>query len=146
MGSRPRGRVRIHGAPWLALSVALATQATAQVIPTGFPQADILLSQAITEQRAFLTCSALDAYSHGFILDNWQKDSAAAVAILTDRKVPPEAIAAFQAAAKPENLMPAPDTPIEDVIQFCEGSPDWQVAYARFDFTILAQKLPEALK
>ena len=139
------GRGRDSIAPCLA-ALLLASPLSAQIIPTGSPKADILLTTALNEQRAFLTCSSLDAYSHGFIVDNWTRDSAAAVATLTEHKVPPEAIAAFQMAAKLENLLPAPDTPIEDVIRFCDGFPDWQVTYARLGFTILSLKLPGAFQ
>jgi len=88
-------RVRIHGAPWLALAITLTTQAAAQVIPTGTPAADILLSQAIAEHRVFLTCSALDPATHAQILADWQRDTTAAVTILKTHNTPPEAITAF---------------------------------------------------
>jgi hypothetical protein len=140
--THPR-RVRIHGAPLLA-TLLLATPTSAQVIPTGSPAADILLSQAIAEHRVFLTCSALDPATHQQILANWQRDTAAAVTVLTTRKVPPEAIAAFTTAARPENLMPAPDTPWADITALCATRPDWLTAYFQLNLTILELKLPGA--
>ena len=128
----------------LALTLTTATQATAQVIPTGTPAADILLSQAISEHRVFLTCSALDGTVHPLVLQNWQREVDAATATLTANQVAPGAIAAFTAAAKPENLLPAPDTPWAEVKEFCDTYPDWQTDYARLNFTLLELKLPKA--
>ncbi|MBL9050214.1 MAG: hypothetical protein JNK19_08900 [Tabrizicola sp.] len=124
------------------LALAFTTQATAQVIPTGTPAADILLSQAIAEHRVFLTCSALDPAIHAQILTNWQRDTTAAAAILAAQDVPDEAIAAFTAAAKPEALLPAPDTSFEDVRQLCDANPDWQQRYFQLNLTVLDLKLP----
>jgi hypothetical protein len=140
--SSPRRRLRLHGAPILAL--LLAAPAAAQVIPTGTPAADILLSQAITEHRTFLTCSALDPQTHARITENWQRDITAAAAILTANQVPAEAIAAFTAAADPVTLMPAEDTPWGQVKALCETQPDWQQRYARLNLIVLEQKLPGA--
>ena len=137
---RPHRRVRIHCAPLLAL---LATPLSAQVIPTGSPAADILLSQAIAEHRVFLTCSALDPQTHAQILTNWQKDTAAAVAILTAQAVPQDAITAFTQAAEPQALMPADDTPWAEVKGLCDTRPDWQKSYYEFNMTILELKLPK---
>lgn len=133
-------RPRNLGAPLLTL--LLTTPTLAQVIPTGTPAADILLSQAISEHRVFLTCSALDGYVHPLVLQNWQREVDAATATLTENHVAPEAIAAFTEAAKPENLLPAPDTPWAEVVEFCDTYPDWQADYARLNFTILELKLP----
>ena len=135
-------RVRIHGAPILALLPTTPT--LAQVIPTGSPAADILLSQAIAEHRVFLTCSALDPATHAEILANWQRDTTSAAAILTANNVPPEAITAFTTAADPAALMPASDTPWSDVQSLCATRPDWQSAYYQFNLTILDLKLPGA--
>ena len=127
----------------LALAITLTTQATAQVIPTGTPAADILLSQAITEHRVFLTCSALDPATHARIADTWQRDVTAAAAILTANKVPPEAIAAFSTAAAPNALMPGAETPWAAVKGLCDTHSDWQTRLAQFDFTLLGQRLPQ---
>ena len=143
MGGQPGPirRLRIHAAPFLAL--LFATQATAQVIPTGTPAADILLSQAIAEHRVFLTCSALDPLTHRQIVDNWQRDTTAALSILKAHNVPPEAITAFTTAAAPAALMPADDTPWGQVRDLCDTHPDWQKTYYEFNLTILELKLPE---
>lgn len=141
--TRPR-RVRIHGAPLLALLLPLP--AAAQVIPTGTPATDILLSQAITEHRVFLTCSALDPATHAQITENWQRDVTAAAAILTANKVPPEAITAFTAAADPANLTPAEDTPWAEVKGLCDTHPDWQRRYYEFNLILLDLKLPAAFE
>ena len=149
----PRGawlwdRVRsvcLPGAPLLTLAL-LATPATAQIIPTGTPAADIVLTQALGEQRVFLTCSSLDAYSHGFIVEGWQRDVAAATATLTANAVAPEAIATFIEAASLENLLPDPDTPYSEVKELCDAYPLWQADYARLSFTILKLKLPRVFE
>jgi hypothetical protein len=130
----------------LLAALLLTTQAQAQIIPTGTPAADILLSQAITEHRAFLTCSALDPATHAQITENWQRDVTAAAEILTANKVPAEAIAAFTAAAQPQALLPAEGTPFEDVKQFCDANPDWQTRYYQLNLTILKLKLPKAFE
>lgn len=129
-----------------AALLLLATPATAQVIPTGTPAADILLSQAIAEHRVFLTCSALDPATHAQIAENWQRDVTAAAAILTANNVPREAVAAFTTAAKPENLMPAEDTPWGQIKALCATRPDWQNAYYQFNLTVLELKLPAAFE
>jgi hypothetical protein len=130
----------------LLLALLLSTPATAQIIPTGTPAADILLSQAITEQRVFHTCSAFDVQTHQSILDLWASDAAFAAEVLAGNNVPPEAIAAFTAAAAPRALLPAPETPFEDVKQFCDTHPAWQTRLAQFDFVILANDLPKAFE
>lgn len=127
------------------LAVA-ATPASAQVIPTGSPAADILLSQAIAEHRVFLTCSALDSATHQRILADWQADIASATAILTSHNVPPETVAAFTTAADPAALMPANDTPWAEVRGFCDTHPDWQAAYDSLDRVILDLKLVGVLE
>ena len=136
-------RVRIHGAPLLALLLPLS--ATAQVIPTGTPAADILLSQAIADQRLFLTCSALEPDTHTFLLQAWQRDVAKATDLLTAAKVAPEAITAFTTAAAPENLLPTPDTPFEDLQKFCATDPKWLTRAMRLDTVRLAEDLPKVL-
>ena len=128
----------------LCTALLLATPAHAQIIPTGTPAADILLSQAIAEHRIFLTCSALDPATHAQILQNWQRDVTEAAAILTANAIPPEAIAAFQTAAQPEALLPAADTPFDAVKALCDSNPDWQTRYDQLNLTVLALKLPQA--
>lgn len=148
MGGRPQcptRRVRIHGAPLLA-TLLLTTAAQAQVIPTGTPAADILLSQAIAEHRVFLTCSALDPTTHAQITQNWQRDTAAATAILTANTVPPEAITAFTTAADPANLIPSEDTPWAEVQGLCATHPDWQTTYFQLNLILLETSLPGAFK
>lgn len=124
------------------LAALLASPLSAQVIPTGTPTADILLSQAIAEHRVFLTCSALDPVTHQQILTDWQKDTAAAVAILTAHNTPPDAIAAFTKAADPAALMPSDDAPWAEVKSLCDTQPDWLETYQDRDLTILDQNLP----
>jgi hypothetical protein len=124
----------------------LARPAAAQIIPTGSPAADILLTQAIAEQRVFLTCSSLDAVSHGYVVQGWDRDVASAIATLTRNNVVPEAIAAFSDAARLETLLPAPDTPYSEVRQLCDAHPDWQTTYGRLDWTILELKLPKVFE
>lgn len=141
MGNR---RLCLHGAPLLALLLPLPT--LAQVIPTGTPTADILLATAIAEHRVYLTCSALDPVTHAQITENWQRDVAAATAILTAKAVPPDTIAAFTAAARPETLLPAPDTQFDDVKQLCDANPDWQTLYFQFNLTMLELELPKAFE
>ena len=128
----------------LALTLLLTTAAQAQIIPTGTPAADILLSQAIAEHRVFLTCSALDPLTHSQILTNWQRDTAAATAILKAHNTPPEAITAFTTAADPKALMPSDDTPWAEVTGLCATHPDWQQSYTEFNLTLLDLKLPMA--
>ena len=144
VGGRPNHR-RIPCAPFLALAL-LTSPTQAQIIPTGTPAADILLSQSLTEHRTFLTCSALDPQTYAQILQNWQRDVTAAAALLASANVPPEAITAFTTAARPENLLPAPGTPFEDVKQLCDSQPDWATRYGQLRLTILELKLPQALQ
>ena len=147
--SPPRGvGLGVGGTPLaiFATALLLTTPTQAQVIPTGTPAADILLSQAITEHRVFLTCSALDPQFHSQILTNWQRDTAAAVAILTTNKVPPEAITAFTTAADPAALMPTGDAPWADVKALCDTRPDWMQSYFELNLTILDLKLPGAFQ
>jgi hypothetical protein len=127
------------------LALLLATGASAQVVPTGTPAADIVLTQALADQRLFLTCTALEPQNHQLILDFWAADVAAATAILADNGVPEEAIAAFTQAALPENLMPAPDTPFATLREIC-SDPLWFQRMMRRDFTELAVQLPKALE
>ncbi|MGL4236110.1 hypothetical protein [Tabrizicola sp.] len=150
VGGRPTRRVPIHGAPLLGapllIALLLATPTLAQIIPTGSPTADILLTTAITEQRVFLTCSSLDATSHPLIVKGWLRDTQAAITTLKANNVPPEAIAAFTEAAKVENVLPAPDTPYSDVKALCDANPDWQATLAQLNFTLLELRLPEAFE
>lgn len=128
------------------LIATLTSPLSAQIIPTGTPAADILLSQAIAEHRVFLTCSALEPMTHAQILTNWQKDTAGAVAILKTHNVPPEAIAAFTAAADPKALMRTDDTPWAEVRGLCDTHPDWMKTYYEFNLTVLDLKLPGAFQ
>jgi hypothetical protein len=128
-----------------AALVLLATPLTAQIVPTGSPAADILLSQAIAQHRVFLTCSALDPGTHQAIAQAWQTDIAAAARLLADRKTGAEAIAAFTAAANPTALLPAPETPFADVRALCDQHADWAARYAAGDVIRLADSLPKAL-
>ena len=127
-----------------AALLLLATPSSAQIIPTGTPAADIALSQALADQRVFLTCTALDPDNHRIAVEFWQQDTAAAVAILTENSVPPEAIAAFTAAADPETVALPPDTPFAEVTDYCQAQPHWFMRWSRRDFTELARVLPEA--
>lgn len=128
----------------LLLTLLLTSPLSAQIIPTGTPAADILLSQAIAEHRVFLTCSALDPLTHSQILTNWQRDTAAATAILKAHNTPLEAITAFTTAADPKALMPSDDTPWAEVTGLCATHPDWQQSYTEFNLTLLDLKLPMA--
>lgn len=130
----------------LLLTLALTSPLSAQVIPTGTPAADILLSQALTEHRVFLTCSALDSATHQTIVGDWLRDVDAAAAILTDQKVPVEAVGAFVNAADPLALMPADDAPWFQARDLCANQPDWPQRYDRGDFIHLDLTLPEAFK
>ena len=142
-----RGTAPSMGVGGLALVLALLTTPTqAQIIPTGSPAADILLTQALAEHRVFLTCSSLDSTTHPIIVKNWQRDVDAATATLTANNVAAEVIAAFTTAAKPANLLPAPDTPYEDVLQICAAQPNWQESYGLLNITILELKLPRVFK
>ena len=147
--ANPTQKVPGHARDGVALALAallLATPAAAQVIPTGTPAADILLSQAITEQRLFHTCSALDPQTHALVTDQWQQDAAAAVAILAENQVAPEAIAAFTEAASAKTLLPGPETPWAEVKGLCDTHPDWQTRLYQFDFIVLALRLPKAFE
>jgi hypothetical protein len=133
--------------PIAALAAVLAGgPALAQVIPTGTPAADILLSRAIAEHRVFLTCSSLDGLAYPTLLANWKREVDAAVATLNANAVPPEAIAAFTAAAAPAALLPAPDTPFADVLQLCTTNSDWQTRYERQTYILLETMLPKAFE
>lgn len=144
--TRRLDRVRIHCAPLLAILIALlASAATAQIIPTGSPAADILLTTALAEHQQFLTCSSLEPMTHGQITQNWQRDVTAAAAILTANKVAPEAVKAFTEAARPESLLPVPGTPFEEVEELCADS-EWMKRYYEFNLIVLELKLPEAFK
>jgi hypothetical protein len=129
----------------LALTLALTTQAAAQIIPTGYPAADIVLTRALADQRLFHTCTALDPKTHQLILDFWAADVAAAQTILAENGVPPEAIAAFTDAARSDTLMPAPDTPLSTLQQTC-SDPILLQRMMRRDFTELAVQLPKAFE
>jgi hypothetical protein len=127
-------------------ALLLANAATAQIIPTGSPAADILLSTAITEQRAVLTCSALQPATHQNALTLWQQDVAAAITVLTENGVPPAAITAFQDAASAANLMPAEDTPFAAVKAYCLAQNDWPTRLDRREVTELGRALPGAFE
>lgn len=142
----PRGEGLGVGGLALALTLLLTTPTLAQVIPTGTPAADILLSQAIADQRVFLTCTALDPDTHKIALDFWAADVAAAVTILQDHGVPPKAIAAFQTAAAPGAMLPAPDATFADIQAYCTAQDRWFRRWSTRDFTELALRLPGAFE
>jgi hypothetical protein len=148
-GNRPPATVPTRGLSMMRFALltllALAPQATAQVIPTGFPAADILLSQAIAEHRVFLTCSTLDPEAHAAIQRGWETDVAAATRLLTEGRIAAEAVVAFTSAADPAAFLPTPETPIADVQALCTQHPDWATRHAAGDFIRLAQDLPRAL-
>jgi len=129
-----------------AALLLLAVPAQAQVIPTGTPAADILLSQAIAEHRIFLTCNALDPIGHPIMVQRWEADVAAAAAILRTKGVPRAAIDAFTNAARLEALQPAADLPFAEVQQTCLAQSDWPARYARGDFIRLDRQLPGAFR
>lgn len=129
----------------VAIGLALASPAAAQIVSTGQPATDILLSQALSEHRIFLTCSVLEPQIHQQIVQNWQRDVDGAAAALQAANVPPEVIAAFTKAAAPDALMPSPDTPFEDVRQLCDSQPDWATRYTQMNFTLLEFNLLQAL-
>ncbi len=139
----PARRMRFSAA---LLAMLLPLTAQAQIIPTGTPGADILLTQALGEQRVFLTCSALDGVAHPLVLQGWARDVAAATATLTTNAVPADAIAAFTEAARLENLLPTAETPWSEVKQLCDATPDWQTTYAQLRFTILEVQLPRVFE
>ena len=126
----------------LVLTLLLATPATAQIVPTGSPAADILLSQAIAEHRVFLTCSTLDLAAHQPIVTAWEADVAEAVRILADHKTSSPALLAFANAARTEALLPAPESPFADIRALCGQHPDWAARHAAGDFIRLARDLP----
>lgn len=129
----------------LALALTLlTTPATAQIIPTGTPAADITLTKGIADWRIFVTCSALDYQTNWSVVDELYHDITAASAILKANNVPQEAIAAFAAAADPEALSPAPDTPFANVLDLCLAHPDWSERWLDRAFTFLERDLPKA--
>ena len=129
----------------VALTLALlATPATAQIIPTGTPAADIVLTQGIADWRVFVTCSALDYQTNWNVVDELYHDITAASAILKANDVPEEVITAFAAAADPEALSPPPDTPFSNVLDLCVANKDWPDRWLDRDFTLLARDLPKA--
>lgn len=127
-------------------ALLLTTPLCAQVIPTGAPAADILLSQAIAEHRVFLTCNALDPIGHPIMVQRWEEDVAAAAAILRRNSVPLAAIDAFTEAARLEALLPAADIPFAEVRRACLAQTDWPARYARGNFIRLDQRLPGAFR
>ena len=135
---------RCRAAALAMLALLPAAPTSAQIIPTGTPAADILLSRALADQQMFLTCSSLDAETHALIVQGWQQDSAAAASVLAANTVPADAIAAFTTAAALDSLLPAPDTPYTQVRQFCDANPDWATRWGKQDFTVLSLTLPKA--
>ena len=132
--------------PAALLASGLALPTAAQIVPTGTPAADILLSQAIAEHRTFLTCSALDLPTHRIIVDSWLRDTAEASVILAEQGVPAAAITAFVAASRMEALMPAEDTPFAAIRALCAATPGWQAAYFEFRMIFLKLKLPQVFE
>lgn len=143
--ARGRATAATSGRLGLLATLLLALPAPAQVVPTGSPAADILLSRAIAEHRVFLTCSILDAEAHARIRTAWEGDVATALRLLGDRKIDPAAIAAFDAAARPEALLPTPETPFVDLRALCDQHPDWASRYAAGRFVQLAPELGSLL-
>jgi hypothetical protein len=146
--TNPRGqpRPRRRGVVWQSVTLLslLSSPALTQVVPTGSPTADFLLAQALAEHRLFLSCSALDPPVHAQIRLGWEEDVNAAVAILTKNGVAAEAIAAFIDAARPENLMPSPETFWIEVQSLCATQPDWHSRYFNQILISLDAKLPQA--
>ncbi len=132
--------------PLIATLLLLPLPAQAQILSTGTPAADILLSRALADQQMFLTCSSLDGETHARIVQGWQQDSTAAASVLAANTVPADAIAAFTSAAALESLLPAPGTPYSEIKQFCDAYPDWPTRWSGLDFTVLAQTLPKAFQ
>ena len=140
----PRGEGLGVGGLALALTIALTTPALAQIVPTGTPAADIVLTQGIADWRVFVTCSALDHKTNWSMVDELYHDITAASAILQANDVPPAAIAAFAAAADPEALSPPPDTPFAEVRELCLAHPDWSDRWLDRAFTFLERDLLKA--
>jgi len=115
----------------LALTIALTTQATAQIIPTGTPAADIVLTQGIADWRVFVTCSALDTQANWHVVNELYHDITAASAILTANNVP-------------DALSPDPDTPFGNVLELCLAHPDWSDRCLDRKFTFLERDLAKA--
>lgn len=143
-----RGQVLTMGQRCVAAVTAIlvAAPACAQIVPTGSPTADILLSTAITEQRTILTCTALETTAHRIAVTAWQVEVAAAVAILTENGVPPGAITAFQDAARAENLLPGEGAPFAAVKAYCNAQENWFTRWNRGEFTELGRALPGAFE
>ncbi len=139
----PRGQ-RLGIAGLTLATLLLATSATAQIIPTGTPAADIILTQGIADWRIFITCSALDYQTNWNVVNELYHDITAASAILKANTVPQEAITAFAAAADPEALSPPPDTPFADVQKLCLAHPNWSDLWLDRAFTFLERDLPKA--
>ena len=127
----------------LALTL-LTTAAQAQIIPTGTPAADIILTKGIADWRLFVTCSALDYQTNWHVVNELYHDITAASAILKANNVPDDAIAAFAAAADPEALSPPPDTPFANVLDLCLANKDWSDRWVDQAFTVLGRDLPKA--
>ncbi|HQY44807.1 MAG TPA: hypothetical protein PK450_11590 [Paracoccaceae bacterium] len=128
----------------LIAALLLPRTAEAQIMPTGTPAADIVLTQGIADWRVFVTCSSLDYQTNWNVVDELYHDITAASAILKANNVPEEAIAAFAAAADPEALSPAPDTPFAEVQKLCLANADWPERWLDRAFTFLERDLPRA--
>ncbi len=128
----------------LLLALTLTTPAHTQIIPTGTPAADIILTQGIADWRLFVTCSALDYQTNWHVVNELYHDITAASAILKANNVPDDAIAAFAAAADPEALSPPPDTPFANVLDLCLANKDWSDRWVDQAFTVLGRDLPKA--
>jgi len=128
----------------LLAALLLASPLSAQIIPTGSPAADIILTKGIADWRIFVTCSALDYQTNWLVVDELYHDITAASAILKANNVPDAAITAFAAAADPEALSPPPDTPFAEVLELCLASSDWSARWLDREFTFLERDLPKA--
>jgi hypothetical protein len=103
-----------------------------------------ILDTAMQDMRVFITCTVLEKESNEFLRKDWQENVAKTLAFLTEEGVTPPNLAAFTTSAKPEALLPAPETPISDVIAFCDANPNWIRKLQNFDYTRLPYALEQA--
>jgi hypothetical protein len=103
-----------------------------------------ILDTAMQDMRVFITCTVLERESNDFMLKGWQETVAETLTFLAEEGVTPPNLAAFKASAQPDALVPAPDTPISEVIAFCDANPDWIRKLQNFDYTRLPYALEQA--